>query len=113
MHSINLFFFLIFFRLETECSHYRMIADEAYKQLMEIQGRGILSRSLDVQLKDWLELMEEVGRVLFCFVGSDGGSQGGDLCVCVYVYVCVCMCLCVYIYMCVCVCVCVCACVCV
>ena len=85
-----------------------MIADEAYKQLMEIQGRGILSRSLDVQLKDWLELMEEVGRVLFCFVGSDGGSQGGDLCVCVYVYVCVCMCVCVClcIYMCVCVCVC-------
>ena len=51
-----------------ECSHYRMIADEAYKQLMEIQGRGILSRSLDVQLRDWLELMEEVGLAMFCFI---------------------------------------------
>nr|KAG5694021.1 hypothetical protein BaRGS_002475 [Batillaria attramentaria] len=47
-------------RLETECSHYRMIADEAYKQLTEIQGRDILSKSLDVRLKDWLELMEEI-----------------------------------------------------
>ncbi|KAK7099081.1 hypothetical protein V1264_003272 [Littorina saxatilis] len=47
-------------RLETECAHYRMIADEAYKQLTEIQGRDILSKSLDVRLRDWLELMEEI-----------------------------------------------------
>ena len=55
-----------------ECSHYRMIADEAYKQLMEIQGRGILSRSLDVQLRDWLELMEEVGLAVFCLIQTCG-----------------------------------------
>ena len=61
-------YFLCSLRLETECSHYRMIADEAYKQLMEIQGRGILSRSLDVQLRDWLELMEEVGLAAFCLI---------------------------------------------
>ncbi|XP_076451061.1 kinesin-like protein KIF27 [Babylonia areolata] len=47
-------------RLETECAHYRMIADEAYKQLTEIQGRDLLSKSLDVRLRDWLELMEEI-----------------------------------------------------
>ncbi|KAL8561687.1 hypothetical protein ACOMHN_054984 [Nucella lapillus] len=47
-------------RLETECAHYRMIADEAFKQLVEIQGRDVLSKSLDVRLRDWLELMEEI-----------------------------------------------------
>ncbi|XP_021353306.1 kinesin-like protein KIF27 [Mizuhopecten yessoensis] len=47
-------------RLQTECSHYKMIADEAYKQLMEIQDRDILSQSQDFRLKDWLDLMEEI-----------------------------------------------------
>ena len=70
MHSISLILCCV--RLEMECSHYRMIADEAYKQLMEIQGRGILSRSLDVQLRDWLELMEEVGLAVFCLIQTCG-----------------------------------------
>ncbi|KAK6191693.1 hypothetical protein SNE40_003312 [Patella caerulea] len=47
-------------RLQTECAHYRMIAEEAYKQLMEIQDRDILTKSQDFRLKDWLELMEEI-----------------------------------------------------
>ncbi|XP_033751505.1 LOW QUALITY PROTEIN: kinesin-like protein KIF27 [Pecten maximus] len=47
-------------RLQTECSHYKMIADEAYKQLLEIQDRDILSQSQDFRLKDWLDLMEEI-----------------------------------------------------
>lgn len=37
-----------------------MIAEEAYRQLTEIQHRDILSKSQDVRLKDWLDLMEEV-----------------------------------------------------
>ena len=37
-----------------------MIAEEAYKQFLQIQGRDLLSRSMDGQLKDWLDLMEEV-----------------------------------------------------
>ena len=75
-------------RLEAECAHYRMIADEAYKQLMEIQGRDILSQSLDTQLQDWMELMEEVGLTftLFCFAWG----RGGDVCV----SVCPCDCMC-------------------
>ena len=47
-------------RLQTECSHYKMIAEEAYRQLIEIQQKDILSKSQDVRLKDWLDLMEEV-----------------------------------------------------
>ncbi|XP_048780280.1 kinesin-like protein KIF27 isoform X2 [Ostrea edulis] len=47
-------------RLQTECSHYKMIAEEAYRQLTEIQHRDILSKSQDVRLKDWLDLMEEI-----------------------------------------------------
>ena len=47
-------------RLQTECSHYRTIAEEAYKQLTEILSRDVLSQSLNVRLSDWLELMEEV-----------------------------------------------------
>ena len=37
-----------------------MVSEEAYRQLIEIQDRDILSRSLNVQLRDWLELMEEL-----------------------------------------------------
>lgn len=37
-----------------------MIAEEAYKQLIEIQNKDILSQSQDIRLKDWLDLMEEV-----------------------------------------------------
>ncbi|VDI28294.1 kinesin family member 4/21/27 [Mytilus galloprovincialis] len=47
-------------RLQTECSHYKMIAEEAYKQLIEIQNKDILSQSQDIRLKDWLDLMEEI-----------------------------------------------------
>lgn len=47
-------------RLELECSHYRMIADEAYKQLSEIKDRDMMSRSQVLRLGDWLELMEEI-----------------------------------------------------
>ncbi|XP_061178029.1 kinesin-like protein KIF27 isoform X2 [Saccostrea echinata] len=47
-------------RLQTECSHYKMIAEEAYRQLIEIQQRDILSKSQDFRLKDWLDLMEEI-----------------------------------------------------
>ncbi|KAK3104146.1 hypothetical protein FSP39_024813, partial [Pinctada imbricata] len=47
-------------RLQTECSHYKMIAEEAYRQLVEIQNRDILSKSQDIRLKDWLDLMEEI-----------------------------------------------------
>lgn len=40
-----------------------MIAEEAYRQLIEIQQKDILSKSQDVRLKDWLDLMEEVSNV--------------------------------------------------
>ncbi|XP_041366340.1 kinesin-like protein KIF27 [Gigantopelta aegis] len=47
-------------KLQTECSHYRMVSEEAYRQLLDIQDRNILSKSLDIRLKDWLDLMEEL-----------------------------------------------------
>ncbi|GFO31121.1 kinesin-like protein kif27, partial [Plakobranchus ocellatus] len=47
-------------RLQTECSHYRMVAEEAYKHITDIQGKDMLSRSQDLRLKDWLELLEEI-----------------------------------------------------
>ncbi|KAL5007225.1 hypothetical protein ScPMuIL_016031 [Solemya velum] len=47
-------------KLQTECAHYKMIAEEAYKQLIQIQEKDMLSRSQNVRLKDWLDLMEEV-----------------------------------------------------
>ena len=47
-------------RLQTECSHYRMVAEEAYKHITDIQGKDVLSRSQELRLKDWLELLEEV-----------------------------------------------------
>ena len=55
-----------------------MIAEEAYKQLIEIQGRDLLSKSLDVRLRDWLELMEEVCGVVWSWFGGGGGGGGGD-----------------------------------
>ena len=48
------------FRLQTECSHYRTIAEEAYKHLTDILNKDVLSQSMNVRLTDWLELMEEV-----------------------------------------------------
>ena len=50
----------VFISLQTECDHYRMVSEEAYRQLLEIRDRDILSRSLNVQLRDWLDLMEEL-----------------------------------------------------
>ena len=47
-------------RLQTECGNYKMIAEEAYRQFVQIQGKDILSRSQDGRLRDWLDLMEEV-----------------------------------------------------
>ncbi len=73
-----------FSRLQTECSHYRTIAEEAYKHLTEILQRDVLSQSLNVRLTDWLELMEEV------FLYTDGSklpkvelnASGTVLCAC-------------------------------
>lgn len=51
-------------RLQTECGSYKMIANEAYKQFVQIQGRNVLTKSLDSHIKDWLDLMEEIkGKV--------------------------------------------------
>lgn len=47
-------------KLQTECSHYRMVAEEAYKQFTDIQDRDILSKSQNFRLKDWLDLMDEL-----------------------------------------------------
>ncbi|KAI0219309.1 hypothetical protein LSAT2_029120 [Lamellibrachia satsuma] len=47
-------------RLQTECFHYKMVADEAYKQLQDIHGRHILSHSQSGRLHEWFELMEEI-----------------------------------------------------
>jgi len=47
-------------RLQTECAHYRTIADEAYRLLTDMRDRGILSQSQAGQLCDWLELVDEV-----------------------------------------------------
>ncbi|KAJ8298884.1 hypothetical protein KUTeg_022944 [Tegillarca granosa] len=47
-------------KLQTECAHYKMIAEEAYKQFIMIQQKDILSQSQDGRLKEWLELMEEI-----------------------------------------------------
>ena len=46
--------------LQTECDHYRMVAEEAYRHLLDIRSRDVLSQSLNVRLRDWLELMEEL-----------------------------------------------------
>ena len=70
----------LIFRLQTECAHYRMVGDDAYKQLLDIQTRDILSQSQNVRLRDWLDLMEEVSvrwaisylRVRMC--GYETGS---------------------------------------
>ncbi|KAH3886113.1 hypothetical protein DPMN_010114 [Dreissena polymorpha] len=47
-------------RLQTECSNYKMIAEEAYRQFVQIQGGDILSKSQDGRLREWLDLMEEI-----------------------------------------------------
>ncbi|XP_045174185.2 kinesin-like protein KIF27 isoform X3 [Mercenaria mercenaria] len=46
-------------RLQTECGNYKMIAEEAYRQFLQIQGKDILTQSQDGRLRDWLDLMEE------------------------------------------------------
>ncbi len=51
-------------RLQTECYHYKMVAEEAFKQLQDIHGRHILSRSQSGRLHEWFELMEEVGEII-------------------------------------------------
>jgi len=47
-------------RLQTECAHFRTIADEAYRLLTDMRDRDILSKSQAVQLCDWLDLVDEV-----------------------------------------------------
>jgi len=47
-------------RLQTECAHFRTIADEAYRLLTDMRDRDVLSRSQAGQLCDWLELVDEV-----------------------------------------------------
>ncbi|XP_059168452.1 kinesin-like protein KIF27 isoform X2 [Physella acuta] len=47
-------------KLQTECAHYRMIAEEAYKHILEIQEKDIVSKSQNLRLKDWMELLEEI-----------------------------------------------------
>lgn len=37
-----------------------MIAEEAYKQFQVLQEKDQLSRSQEVRVKEWLDLMEEV-----------------------------------------------------
>lgn len=50
----------VYWRVQTECSHYSMLADEAYRLLIQMRDRDALSQSLAVQLCDWLELVDEV-----------------------------------------------------
>jgi len=52
-------------RVQTECAHYRTIADEAYRLLTDLRDRNILSQSQSGQLCDWLELVDEVCFGLF------------------------------------------------
>ncbi|CAI9730583.1 KIF27 isoform X1 [Octopus vulgaris] len=47
-------------RLQAECHHYQQLSEEAYKQLLQIQERDILSKSQNLSLNDWLELREEI-----------------------------------------------------
>ncbi|XP_064601119.1 kinesin-like protein KIF27 [Liolophura sinensis] len=47
-------------RLESEGAHYRMIAEEAYKQFIVLQEKDQLSRSQEMRVKEWLDLMEEI-----------------------------------------------------
>ncbi|KAL4224634.1 Kinesin-like protein kif27 [Mactra antiquata] len=47
-------------RLQKECGNYKMIAEEAYRQFVQIQGKDVLTQSQDGRVKDWLDLMEEI-----------------------------------------------------
>ncbi|XP_074659817.1 kinesin-like protein KIF27 [Tubulanus polymorphus] len=47
-------------RLQTECEHYRVVAEEAYKQLTDILNRELLSKSQTGRLRDWMDLMDEL-----------------------------------------------------
>ena len=37
-----------------------MLSDEAYKQLLEMQTRQLLTKSQGMRLQDWLDLVDEV-----------------------------------------------------
>ncbi|XP_035825943.1 kinesin-like protein KIF27 isoform X2 [Aplysia californica] len=47
-------------RLQTECAHYKTVAEEAYRHMLEIQEKEVLSRSHNLRLRDWMELLEEI-----------------------------------------------------
>ncbi|KAH9519223.1 Kinesin-like protein kif27 [Bulinus truncatus] len=47
-------------RLQAECDNYRMIAEEAYKHILDIQERDVVSKSQNLRLKDWMDLLEEI-----------------------------------------------------
>ncbi|KAI8784176.1 kinesin-like protein KIF27 isoform X1 [Biomphalaria glabrata] len=47
-------------KLQVECANYRMIAEEAYKHILDIQERDIVSKSQNLRLKDWMDLLEEI-----------------------------------------------------
>ncbi|XP_064634767.1 kinesin-like protein KIF27 isoform X2 [Lineus longissimus] len=59
-------------RLQTECSHYRMITEEAYKQITDIQQQEILSSSQNARLREWLDLMEELQSKVPATLNRDG-----------------------------------------
>lgn len=54
-------------RLQVECANYRMIAEEAYKHILDIQERDIVSKSQNLRLKDWMDLLEEVFKFPITF----------------------------------------------
>ena len=49
-----------FNRLKMECMQYRAVSEEAYRQLIRIKDKSILSQSLSVPVCDWIELMDQV-----------------------------------------------------
>ena len=62
-----------------------MVSEEAYKQLLDIGGRDILSSSQNLRLKDWLELMEEIknkvsGKVMIIAVLVHTVKKTKELC---------------------------------
>ncbi|CAG5123649.1 unnamed protein product, partial [Candidula unifasciata] len=63
-------------RLQTECGHYRMVAEQAYKHIMEIQEKEILSKSQNVRLRDWMELLEELKSTMPMNVSPEEMQNG-------------------------------------
>ncbi|XP_078703332.1 kinesin-like protein KIF27 [Branchiostoma floridae x Branchiostoma belcheri] len=45
---------------KTECAHYRLCAEEAYKQFVDVQQSDILTKSQEARIQNWLDLMDEV-----------------------------------------------------